>query len=134
MLHPLKSGAGQVKCRILPDVVTPQAAMVFQLLAFEDQALHVWRDAFFVLELCLHGVNGVRIAHVIECDGIACQGLHEDREERPHHHRCIRAYVTIPWKVVCWVLQDELCALRCSKNADDLHIADLPQVLHAIFC
>eukprot|EP00968_Pinguiococcus_pyrenoidosus_P002138 scaffold111_cov252-Pinguiococcus_pyrenoidosus.AAC.6 len=54
-----------------------QRAAVLQLLAGEDEALLIGRNAFFVLDLGLHVLDGVRRLH-IERDGLARQGLHED--------------------------------------------------------
>jgi hypothetical protein len=49
-----------VKSRLLLDVIVGQGAAIFELLAGEDQALLVWRDAFLVLDLGLNIVDGVR--------------------------------------------------------------------------
>lgn len=52
----LIDGGGQ---KYLLDVIIGQCASIFQLLPGENQALLVWRDAFFVLDLCLDIVDGV---------------------------------------------------------------------------
>jgi hypothetical protein len=49
----------QVESRLLLDVVVTQSAAVFELLAGEDEALLVWGNAFFVLDLSLDVLNGV---------------------------------------------------------------------------
>src|SRR6185312_13217033 len=49
----------QVERAFLLDVVVSQSAAVFQLLASEDQALLVRGDAFLVLDLLLHVLDGV---------------------------------------------------------------------------
>mmetsp|Transcript_6403 Transcript_6403/g.13826 ORF Transcript_6403/g.13826 Transcript_6403/m.13826 type:complete len:246 (+) Transcript_6403:115-852(+) len=67
----------QVESRFLLDVVVRERAAILQLLAGEDQALLIWRNAFLVLDLGLHVVNGVRGLD-IQGDGLASQGLHED--------------------------------------------------------
>ena len=54
-----------------------ERAAILQLLACEDQTLLVWRNALLVLDLGLHGVNGVASLD-LECDGLAGQCLHED--------------------------------------------------------
>ena len=49
----------QVEGRLLLDVVVRQGAAVLELLAGEDQALLVGRDAFLVLDLLLHVLDRV---------------------------------------------------------------------------
>ena len=63
--------------RLLLDVVVGESAAILKLLAREDEALLVGRDAFLVLDLGLHHVDGVRRLH-LEGDSLACQRLHED--------------------------------------------------------
>ena len=48
-----------------------------KLLACDDRALLVWRDAFFVVDLVLHIVSGVTGLH-IHSDRLAGQSLDED--------------------------------------------------------
>lgn len=60
----------------LLDVVVAQRTAILELLAGEDQALLVGRDALLVLDLALDVVNGVRGLD-LERDGLARQGLHE---------------------------------------------------------
>ena len=50
---------------------------ILELLAREDEALLVRRDALLVLDLRLHVVDGVRSLHV-ERDGLARERLDED--------------------------------------------------------
>ena len=45
--------------RLLLDVIILESAAVLKLLAGEDQALLVWRDALLVLNLCLNILDGV---------------------------------------------------------------------------
>ena len=66
----------QMYRRVLLDVVVAQRA-VLQLLASEDEALVVGRDAFLVLDLLLHAVDRVRRFHV-QSSLLARQGLEED--------------------------------------------------------
>jgi hypothetical protein len=61
---------------LLLDVVVGEGAAVFELLAGEDQALLVWRDALLVLDLALHIVDGVAGLD-LEGDGLAREGLDE---------------------------------------------------------
>ena len=67
----------EVERRLLLDVVVAERAAVLQLLAGEDQALLVGRDALLVLDLGLHVVDGVGGLDV-QRDGLAREGLHED--------------------------------------------------------
>jgi hypothetical protein len=67
----------QVQRRLLLDVVVGEGAAVLELLAGEDEALLVRRDALLVLDLGLHVVDGVRGLH-LQRDGLPRQGLHED--------------------------------------------------------
>ena len=57
---------------------------ILELLAREDEALLVRRDALLVLDLRLHVVDGVRSLHV-QRDRLARQGLHENL-----HSKCFR--------------------------------------------
>merc|ERR1711870_123717 len=67
----------EVQGRFLLDVVVRQGAAVLQLLACEDEALLVRRDALLILDLCLDIVDGVGGLN-IQSDGLAGEGLHED--------------------------------------------------------
>jgi hypothetical protein len=60
----------------LLDVVVAESSAIFQLLAGEDQALLVWWDAFLVLDLGLHIVDGVAGLD-LESDGLAREGFDE---------------------------------------------------------
>ena len=53
------------------NVIIRKSSAVFQLLSSEDQTLLVWWDTFFVLDLGLDVVDGVRGLN-IEGDGFAC--------------------------------------------------------------
>ena len=63
--------------RLLLDVVVAERAAVLELLARENQALLVGRDALLVLDLLLHVVDRVRRLDV-ERDRLAREGLDED--------------------------------------------------------
>merc|ERR1719488_134365 len=67
----------EVKGRLLLDVVVRESAAVLELLAREDEALLVRRDALLVLYLLLHVLDRVRRLDV-ESDGLAREGLDED--------------------------------------------------------
>jgi len=61
----------------LLDVVVREGPAVLKLLACEDQALLVRRDALFILDLRLHIINRVAGLH-IQSNGLACEGLDKD--------------------------------------------------------
>ena len=71
---------GEVQRRLLLDVVVLERAVVLQLLAFEDQALLVRRDALLVLDVAHDGGDGVRGPHAVDGDGLALERLDEDLE------------------------------------------------------
>ena len=67
----------KVERGILLNIVVGQSAPVLQLLAGENQALLIRRDALLVLDLGLDGLN--RVAGLcVQSDGLAGQGLHEN--------------------------------------------------------
>ena len=66
-----------MKRALLLDVVVRKGTTVFELLPGKDQALLIWRNALFVLNLALHCVDGIRRLH-LESDGLSGQGLNED--------------------------------------------------------
>ena len=58
-LHPTAEAEDEVQRRFLLDIVVGQGATILKLLAGEDQALLVRRDALLVLDLRLDIVDGV---------------------------------------------------------------------------
>jgi hypothetical protein len=60
--------------RLLLNVVVRKSATVLELLASEDQALLVRRDALLVLNLRFNIVDGVRGFH-LKGDSLAGEGL-----------------------------------------------------------
>ena len=76
-LHTTAESEHEVESRLLLDVVVGEGATVLELLASEDEALLVGRDALLVLDLSLHVLDGVRLLDV-EGDGLACKSLNED--------------------------------------------------------
>ncbi len=62
---------------LLLDVVVRERAAVLELLAREDEALLVGRDALLVLDLLLHVLDRVRRLDV-QRDGLARERLHKD--------------------------------------------------------
>jgi len=67
----------KVKSGFLLNVVITQSSSVFQLFSSENQSLLIWGDSFFVLDLGLDILDGVR-ALDLEGDGLAREGLDED--------------------------------------------------------
>merc|ERR1712121_363995 len=62
---------------LLLDVIIGKSSSVLELLSSEDQSLLVWGDAFLVLDLGLHILNGVGRFN-LKSDGLASQGLDKD--------------------------------------------------------
>ena len=77
--------------RLLLDVVVAQRAAIFQLLAREDEALLVRRDALLVLDFLFHVVDRVRRLDV-QRDGLARQRLDEDLRARESSGVCRREF------------------------------------------
>ena len=67
----------KVEGALLLVVVIRERAPVLELLAGEDEALLVRRDALLVLDLRFDVVDGIRRLD-LEGDGLARQGLHKD--------------------------------------------------------
>jgi len=76
-LHTAAQSQHQMKRGLLLDVVVGEGTTVFELLAREDQALLVRRNAFFVLNLRFYVFDGVARLN-LEGDGFASEGLYED--------------------------------------------------------
>ena len=76
-LHATAKSEDQVKSGLLLDVVVRKSAAILELLAGEDEALLIGRDALLVLDLSLDILNGVRRLNV-QSNGLACKGLDED--------------------------------------------------------
>jgi len=76
-LHTSPQSKDQVKSRLFLNVVVAEGSAVFQLLSGKDQSLLVWWDSLFVLDFGFHILDGVGRLN-LECDGLACQSLHED--------------------------------------------------------
>jgi len=56
---------------------SPQSATILELLAREDKALLIRRDAFLVLDLLLHVLDSVGWLH-IKSNSLTREGLHEN--------------------------------------------------------
>merc|ERR1719334_1090597 len=76
-LHTSSQSQYKVEGRLLLDVVVRQSSAIFQLLSSKDQSLLIRWDTFFVLNLCLHILNGVRRFN-LQSDGLASESLDED--------------------------------------------------------
>merc|ERR1719221_493451 len=60
----------EVQCGLFLNVVIAQCPAIFQLFAGKDQTLLIRGDAFFVLDFCLHIIDGVGRFN-IKRDGLA---------------------------------------------------------------
>ena len=69
-LHAAAETEDQVQGRFLLDVVVAQGSAILELLAGEDETLLVRRNAFLVLNLALHVVDGVA-GFDLESDGLS---------------------------------------------------------------
>ena len=67
----------QVESRLLLDVVIRERTAIFELLAGKDESLLIRGNAFLVLDLGLHILDGVRGLD-IKSDGLASQRLDEN--------------------------------------------------------
>ena len=67
----------QVESRLLLDVVVRKSAAILKLLAGEDKALLIGRDALLILNLSLHVVDSVGGLD-LKSDGLSSESLHED--------------------------------------------------------
>ncbi len=55
MMQPTK-----VQSALLLNVVIRKCMTIFKLFASKEETLLVWRNAFLILDLCLHVVNHIR--------------------------------------------------------------------------
>ena len=58
-LHSSAETQHEMESRLLLDIVVGERSSVLQLFPGEDETLLVRRDAFFVLDLCLHVLDRV---------------------------------------------------------------------------
>ena len=66
-----------MECRLLLNIVVSKCLSVLELLAREDQALLIRRDALLVLNLLLHILNAVARLNIYR-DRLTCEGLDEN--------------------------------------------------------
>jgi hypothetical protein len=76
-LHPTTKTKDKMKGGLLLNVVIRKGTTIFELLASEDQALLVWWDALFVLNLCLYVVDSIGRLN-LERNCFPGERLHED--------------------------------------------------------
>merc|ERR1712098_222182 len=76
-LHTSSKTKNEMEGGLLLDVIIGQSSSIFELFSCEDQPLLIRRDAFLVLDLGLHVLDGIRWLH-LEGDGFTGQSLHED--------------------------------------------------------
>merc|ERR1711865_782461 len=76
-LHTTAQTEHEVERGLLLNVVIGKSTAILKLLAGEDEALLVRRNAFLVLDLCLHVFNSVTGLDV-QGDGLAGESLDED--------------------------------------------------------
>ncbi|KRY05049.1 hypothetical protein T12_10164 [Trichinella patagoniensis] len=81
-LHPTPQAEDKVESGLLLYVVISKGATILQLLASKDQSLLIWRNAFLILDLCFHVVDGVRAFH-LEGDSLAGKSLNKDLHPSP---------------------------------------------------
>jgi len=68
--------------RLLLDVVIREGPAILKLFSCKDQPLLVWGDAFFVLDLGLHILDGVGRLN-LKSNCLSRQGLHKDLHTSP---------------------------------------------------
>ena len=109
-LHSTAETEDEMEGGLLLDVVVRESAAILELLASEDQALLVRRDALLILDLGLDIVNGVR-GFNLQGDGFASERL------------CKRRRISHPSSRVLgqlgrWsYLYEDLHGWRCRKSA-----------------
>ena len=76
-LHATTEAEDEMESGLLLDVVIRESTAVLELLASEDEALLIGRDALLVLDLGLHVVDSVGRLD-LKGDGLAGKGLNKD--------------------------------------------------------
>jgi len=66
-----------VESGLFLDVVVREGPTIFELLASKDQPLLIRGDAFLVLDLGFHILNGIAWLN-LKGDGLSCEGLNKD--------------------------------------------------------
>merc|ERR1712012_1475403 len=76
-LHTSSQSENKMESAFLLDVVIGEGSSVLELLSSKDQLLLVWGNAFLILNLGLHVLNGIRGLD-LKSDGFPSKGLNED--------------------------------------------------------
>merc|ERR1712213_105410 len=76
-LHTSSQSENKMESAFLLDVVIGEGSSVLELLSSKDQPLLVWGNAFLILNLGLHVLNGIR-GLGLKSDGFPSKGLNED--------------------------------------------------------
>merc|ERR1712018_277908 len=76
-LHTSSQSENKMESAFLLDVVIGEGSSVLELLSSKDQPLLVWGNAFLILNLGLHVLNGIRGLD-LKSDGFPSKGLNED--------------------------------------------------------
>ena len=76
-LHTTTKTEDQVESRLLLDVVIGEGTTILQLLPSENKTLLVRGNSFLILDLLLHGLDGIRRLN-LESDGLSGEGFHKD--------------------------------------------------------
>ncbi|KAL5728250.1 hypothetical protein ACHQM5_001362 [Ranunculus cassubicifolius] len=77
LLKPTTESEDKMEGRLLLDVVISKGTTIFQLLSSKNKTLLIWRDAFLVLNLSLHIVNGIGALH-LQSDSLPSKSLDKD--------------------------------------------------------
>merc|ERR1719231_424483 len=81
-LHASPESQHEVKGAFLLDVIIRQGSATFELLSSKDQSLLIRRNAFLVLDLCLHVFNAIR-GFNFERDGLSRESLDKHLHASP---------------------------------------------------
>jgi len=76
-LHTSSQSEHKMKSALLLDVVVREGSSILKLLASKDEPLLIRGNAFLILNLCLHILNGIRGLN-LKGDGFPSKGLDED--------------------------------------------------------
>merc|ERR1712121_621127 len=76
-LHTSSQSKNQMQGTFLLDIIVRKNSSVHKLLSSKDQSLLVWGNAFLVLDLGFHVLNGVGRFN-LKSDGLTSQGLDKD--------------------------------------------------------
>jgi hypothetical protein len=99
-LHTTTEAEDQVEGGLLLDVVIRESTAVLELLASEDEALLIWGNAFLVLDLGLHVLDGVGGLD-IKSDGLTGEGLDENL------HLLVKLFIINDFKPSAFIAQTD---------------------------